>query len=73
MFHCMTAHVHMMAMAGSRTMTFSSPSGHVAHILPPSMVDILEKSDVDEGSEEQGDGLDDYDELMAFLDKINEW
>ena len=30
MFHCMTAHVHMMAMAGSRTMTFLSPSGHAA-------------------------------------------
>ena len=29
MFHCMTAHVHMMAMAGSWTMTFLSPSSHV--------------------------------------------
>ena len=36
------------------------------------MVDILEKSDVDEEIEEQEDGLDDYDELMASLDEDNE-
>ena len=37
------------------------------------MVDILEKSDVDEEIEEQEDGLDDYDKLMAFLDEDSEW
>ena len=51
-------------------MTFSRPS---CSILPPSIVDILEISDVDEESKEQEDRLDDYDELMAFLDEDNEW
>ena len=51
---------------------FLEPQWSRGSILPPSMVDILEKSDVDEESEEQEDGLDDYDELMAFLDEDNE-
>ena len=63
----MTAHDHMMAMAGSRTITFSSPMWSRGPILPPSMVDILEESDVDEESEEQEDGLEDYDEPMAIF------
>ena len=51
---------------------FLEPQWSRGPILPPSMVDIFEKSDVDKGSEEQEDGLDDYDELMAFLDEDNE-
>ena len=40
-------------------------------ILPLSMVDILEKQDdVDENDEE--DGVDDYEELLAFLDEDDE-
>ena len=51
---------------------FLEPQWSRGPILPPSMVDILEKSAVDEESEEQEDGLEDYDELMAFLDEDNE-
>ena len=64
-----TAHVHMMA----KDNDFLEPQWSRGPILPPSMVDILEKSDVDEEIEEQEDELDDYDELMAFLDEDNEW
>ena len=37
-------------------------------ILPPSMVDILEAGATDDEPEEE-DEMEDYDELLAFLDE----
>jgi len=69
-FQYTTAHSLRMATAGIRMTVQSSPWSR-GPILPPSMVDILQKEDIADKSDEE-DRVNDYEELLAYLDDDEE-